>query len=250
MENFYDVIDMIESTYEIKLMHKPYTFNPKPFHNMELDRQCIICNRTIGLYEMVHKDKNKHIVCQQCHYEHIAGVNFSTYKWFKKTYIDIEDKLDQTWLALRESDLVEFTNWLKNHNEFKNTLYLALEKPDKKVIPRLKAIYIPQSYETIALNVWLHGVGVNTIDCTFRTLDSFPSFKNIFEDIIVIYNNPNKTHSKKDGSPLQMKLNPISKILGENIKGTIVFVDQRLIIDDVFNDDYRLDYMNKREHKI
>ena len=39
MENFYDVIDMIESTYEIKLMNEPYTFNPKPFHNMDLDKQ-------------------------------------------------------------------------------------------------------------------------------------------------------------------------------------------------------------------
>ena len=46
-----------------------------------------------------------------------------------------------------------------------------------------------------------------------------------------------------------MKLNPISKILGENIKGTIVFVDQRLITDDVFNNDYRLNYINKKSTK-
>jgi hypothetical protein len=250
METIFEVIDMLETTYEIKLMEKPYRFNPKPFRNMNMQKHCEICNRIIGLYEMVIRDKQNHIVCQQCHYEHIAHVNLSSYRWFKKTYIDINEELSPNWLPVRESDLVELTHWLTHYTWLKNTVYVAIEKADKHNIPRLSAVYLPQSHETLALNIWLNDVGINTTDCTFRTLDTFPSFKNSHEDIMVIYNDPRKTHSNKNGLPLNMKLNPISKIFGENIMGTVVFMHKSLLVPEVFVNTYKNDYIKKRDKTI
>ena len=47
-----------------------------------------------------------------------------------------------------------------------------------------------------------------------------------------------------------MKLNPISKILGENIMGTVVFMHKSLLVPEVFVNTYKNDYIKKRDKTI
>jgi hypothetical protein len=240
MENIRDMIVLYENELNIKLMVPPYRYDDEIHKNMEINKNCMICKRTIGIFEAVLKEETGEFVCQQCHYEHIAGVNVATYTWFKKLNIELREDLDMSWVTHKMSDLIEFTFWLDNHPRLKNEYYVALEKPDENDVPRIMGYYLPQYLETMALNIWLTEIGINTHDCTFRTLDSFPNFRNIYEDVIVIYNNPDKTHSNRDGKPLNMKVNPISELLGENIKGTITFINKDLLTHDALDKSYAL----------
>lgn len=230
----------LEKDYDIKLMVPPYRYCYDNKHNMEINKYCAICNRRIGMYEFILKDEFGNVMCQQCHLEHIAGVNISTIAWFKNLDIDLRDDFSMKWIPRKTSNLIEFTFWLANQPKLKYSYYSAPDKTDKKNIPLIDGLYLPQHLETKALNIWFTEVGINKKDCTFRTLDTFPNFKNKYEDIMIIYNNPNKKHFNKDGILINMKINPISDLLGENILGSLVFINKTLINDDVLDSEYTL----------
>lgn len=238
MENIRDAIVMYEKEHCIKLMVPPYRYNNEIHKNMQTSKNCTICKRTIGMFEAVLIDDIGQFVCKQCHYEHIASVNIATYTWFKKLNIELRDDLDLSWITHKESDLIEFTFWLDNHQKLKNEYNVALEKPGEHGSPRIMGYYLPQFMETKALNIWLTEIGINVNDCAFRTLDSFQNFRNIYEDVMVIYNDPDKTHSNRDGKPLNMKINPISEMLGEVIMGTIMLIHKDLLTHDVLDKSY------------
>ena len=98
--------------------------------------------------------------------------------------------------------------------------------------------YLPQHLDKKALNVWLNEIGINTNDCVFRTLDTFPNFKGKHEDIMLIYNKPDKKHSSRHGGPLIMAYNEFSKVLGEDIYGTVTAVNASLINNEVLDEAY------------
>jgi hypothetical protein len=238
MENINALIATIEKDFGTTLMDGPYRYQEHIHLNMDIDKYCRICHRRIGLLEHVYKNDQDTYCCLECHHNHITGVNIATYDWFKNLNLDLRDDLNLNWIPKKSSNILEFSYWLANYQTFKNAFYVAKEIRQYKHSPLIDAFYLPQTLETKALNLWLTEIGISVKDCTFRTLDTFKNFNGLYEDILVIYNNPNKTHSNRDNKPLNMKINSISELLGEQILGAITFINRHLVTPDTLDQTY------------
>jgi len=228
----------LEKQFDITLMLPPYRFDSEEHLNMETDAHCEICNRLLGVSIPVLTDSEGHSICIDCYNNHVYGVNYSTYVWFQNLNLDMRDDVHMNWVKHKTNHIYEFTLWINNQPKLKNEMFMFLDSVLPKTASDITSHYLPQHLDKKALNVWLTQIGINTNDCIFRTLDTFPNFNGMHEDIMLIYNNPNKKHSSRHGGPLKMTYNDFSKVLGEDIYGTITAINTSLITNEVLDETY------------
>lgn len=228
----------LEKNYGITLMLPPYRFDTAELLNIQSDLHCGICHRSLGLLEPVLTGSDGNKICTSCHHNHIYGVNRSTYTWFKNLNLELRNDVHMDWVKSKTNHIFEFTLWMNNQPKLKNEIYLFLDTALRKTNKFIVSLFLPQHLDRKALNVWLLQMGINTTDCIFRTLDTFPNFQGKHEDIMLIYNNPNKKHSSLNGETLKMIHNGFSIVLGEDIYGSITAINASLITDEVLEQSY------------
>ena len=235
MDPLIEEILELEKQYDISLMLPPYRFDTEEYLNIEPSAHCDICNRSLGILEPVLTDDEGNTICTECHHNHIFGVNYSTYIWFQYLNLEMRDDVKLNWLKNKINHIYDFTLWMNNQPKLKNEIFLFLDKTLPKTNSFIISLFLPQHLDKKALNVWLTQMGINSKDCTFRTLDTFPNFNGKHEDIMLIYNSPDKKHSSLNGEPLRMAYNEFSKVVGEDIYGTITAINASLITDEVLD---------------
>jgi hypothetical protein len=239
MNEIQSLIQSLADDSGLKLMRAPYDYAMQESLNVCSNAHCSICGRQLSINEWTHQNDEKKQVCNECFDYHVFPVYFSNVYWFYDMNYVIDDEnphSDERWLYEHFSNPLYFTEWLNNQPDLRNEIFMFIDKLDERKRPIIKTFFLPQFIEKQANSRFFYSWGINLNDCSFLSLDTFPNFHGKYEEIIVIYNKQDMKHYDTKGNPLDLKLNPMSHLLGKDIMGCILFVNASLITDQTFDD--------------